>query len=219
MKIVMAKEALEYDKDYQEAINQIRLADQIRGSFSSWFRITIESVRRDKRTLKNVNLKEFIAQLCDSWKQVLSGKEIHIIDEYPDNDVTYRCFPYEIEIILNNLITNSATFLRDLNEERKEIHITLLDEQSNIVLAYSDNGPGLTSAYKNNPNLILEPFESNKVNELGELVGTGMGMVGTGMGMWLIKRTVFDYNGNIDLSQNRTELKGFYCKIILPKKA
>lgn len=212
MKIVMAKEALEYDKDYQEAINQIRLADQIRGSFSSWFRITIESVRRDKRTLKNVNLKEFIAQLCDSWKQVLSGKEIHIIDEYPDNDVTYRCFPYEIEIILNNLITNSATFLRDLNEERKEIHITLLDEQSNIVLAYSDNGPGLTSAYKNNPNLILEPFESNKVNELGELVGTGMGM-------WLIKRTVFDYNGNIDLSQNRTELKGFYCKIILPKKA
>lgn len=213
MKIVMAKEALEYDKDYEEAINQIRLADQIRGSFTSWFRITIESVRRDKRTLKNVNLKAFISQLCDSWKQVLSGKEIHIIDEYPDNEVTYRCFPYEIEIILNNLITNSATILRDLNnEERKEIRITLLDQQGNIVLAYSDNGPGLTSAYKNNPDLILEPFESNKMNELGELVGTGMGM-------WLIKRTVSDYNGSIDLSQNRSELKGFYCKIILPKKA
>lgn len=213
MKIVMAKEALEYDKDYEEAINQIRLADQIRGSFTSWFRITIESVRRDKRTLKNVNLKAFISQLCDSWNQVLLGKEIHIIDEYPDNEVTYRCFPYEIEIILNNLITNSATILRDLNnEERKEIRITLLDQQGNIVLAYSDNGPGLTSAYKNNPDLILEPFESNKMNELGELVGTGMGM-------WLIKRTVSDYNGSIDLSQNRSELKGFYCKIILPKKA
>ena len=151
--------------------------------------------------------------MCDSWNQVLSGKEIHIIDEYPDNEVTYRCFPYEIEIILNNLITNSATILRDLNnEERKEIRITLLDQQGNIVLAYSDNGPGLTSAYKNNPDLILEPFESNKMNELGELVGTGMGM-------WLIKRTVSDYNGSIDLSQNRSELKGFYCKIILPKKA
>ena len=213
MKIVMAKEALEYDKDYEEAINQIRLADQIRGSFTSWFRITIESVRRDKRTLKNVNLKAFISQLCDSWNQVLLGKEIHIIDEYPDNEVTYRCFPYEIEIILNNLITNSATILRDLNnKERKEIRITLLDQQGNIVLAYSDNGPGLTSAYKNNPDLILEPFESNKMNELGELVGTGMGM-------WLIKRTVSDYNGSIDLSQNRSELKGFYCKIILPKKA
>lgn len=213
MKIVMAKEALEYDKDYDEALNQIQSADQIRGAFTSWFRVTIESVRRDKRTLKNVNLKAFISQLCDSWNQVLSGKEIHIIDEYPDNEVTYRCFPYEIEIILNNLITNSATILRDLNnEERKEIRITLLDQQGNIVLAYSDNGPGLTCAYKNNPDLILEPFESNKMNELGELVGTGMGM-------WLIKRTVSDYNGSIDLSQNRSELKGFYCKIILPKKA
>ena len=81
MKIVMAKEALEYDKDDDEALKQIRLADQIRGPFTSWFRITIESVRRDKRTLKNINLKAFISQLCDSWKQVLSGKEIHIIDE------------------------------------------------------------------------------------------------------------------------------------------
>ena len=212
MKIVMAKEALEYDKDYDEALNQIQAADQIRGSFTSWFRITIESVRKDKRTLKNVNLKALISQLCESWKQVLSGKEILIIDEYPDNDVTYRCFPYEIEIILNNLITNSATILRDLNEERKEIRITLLDQQGNIVLAYSDNGPGLTSAYKSNPDLILEPFESNKMNEFGEIVGTGMGM-------WLIKRTVSDYNGSIDLSQNRSELKGFYCKINLPKKA
>ena len=212
MKIVMAKEALEYDKDYEEAINQIRLADQIRGSFTSWFRITIESVRRDKRTLKNVDLKAFISQLCDSWKQVLSGKEIYIIDEYPDSNITYRCFPYEIEIILNNLITNSATILRDLNEERKEIRITLLDQHSSIVLAYSDNGPGLASAYKNNPDLILEPFESNKMNELGELVGTGMGM-------WLIKRTVSDYNGSIDLSRNRAELKGFYCNITLPTKA
>ena len=212
MKIVMAKEALEYDKDYDEALNQIQAADQIRGSFTSWFRVTIESVRRDKRTLKNVDLKAFISQLCDSWNQVLSGNGIHIIDEYPDNEVTYRCFPYEIEIILNNLITNSATILRDLNEERKEIRITLLDQQSNIVLGYSDNGPGLASAYKSNPDLILEPFESNKMNELGELVGTGMGM-------WLIKRTVSDYNGSVDLSQNRSEPKGFYCKIILPKKA
>lgn len=212
MKIVMAKEALEYEKDYDEALNQIQAANQIRGSFTSWFRVTIESVRRDKRTLKNVDLKAFISQLCDSWNQVLSGNGIHIIDEYPDNEVTYRCFPYEIEIILNNLITNSATILRDLNEERKEIRITLLDQQSNIVLGYSDNGPGLASAYKSNPDLILEPFESNKMNELGELVGTGMGM-------WLIKRTVSDYNGSVDLSQNRSEPKGFYCKIILPKKA
>jgi len=210
MKIVMAKEALEYDKDHEEAIKQLRMADQIRESFTSWFRITVESVRRDKRSLKRVELKAFISQLCDAWNQVLSAKEICISTEYPDNDVIYRCFPYEIEIILNNLITNSATILRDLNGDKKEIRITLLDRQNSIVLDYSDNGPGLASAYKTNPDLILEPFESDKTNDMGE-------MVGTGMGMWLIKRTVSDYNGIVDLSQNKSESQGFFCKILLPK--
>ena len=206
----MAKEALEYDNDHEEAIKQLQMADQIRGSFTSWFHITVESVRRDKRSLKCVNLKTFISQLCDAWNQVLSRKEICISIECPDDDVIYRCFPYEIEIILNNLITNSASILRDLNGAKKEIHIALLDQKNNIVLDYSDNGPGLASAYKANPELILEPFESNKTNDAGE-------MVGTGMGMWLIKRTVSDYNGNIDLSQNRSEHEGFFCRILLPK--
>lgn len=211
MKIVMAKEALEHYNDKEDAIKQLQMADKIRESFTSWFRITIESVRRDKRFLKSVDLKSFVSQLCDAWNQVLKREEIYISTQYPEDDVFYRCFPYEIEIILNNLITNSATILRVLNGEKKEIHIDLLNQQKNIVFAYSDTGPGLASAYKTNPDLILEPFESNKTNESGDLVGTGMGM-------WLIRRTVSDYNGKIDLSQNRSESKGFFCKILLPKK-
>ncbi len=90
MKIVMAKEALEYDKDYEEAIKQLQMADQIRASFTSWFRITVESVRRDKRSLKSVNLETFITQLCDAWNQVLSRKEITISTEFPDEDVIFE---------------------------------------------------------------------------------------------------------------------------------
>lgn len=211
MKIVMAEEALEFDGDITEATHQLKIADQIRRSFTSWFRVTIESVRRDKRSLKQVNLKTFIADLCVAWNQVLVNKCIHILPQFPEEEIVYRCFPYEIEIILNNLITNSATILGERNDANKEIRISLLDTQNHIVLAYSDNGPGLASAYKSNPGLILEPFETDKTNDSGE-------MVGTGMGMWLIKRTVSDYNGSIDLSQNISEPSGFFCKILLPKQ-
>lgn len=210
MKIIMAKEALECDKDQMEAIRQLQMADQIRNSFTSWFRVTVESVRRDKRSLKSLNLKIFISQLCSAWNQVLMGKNIHIETEFPEDDIIYRCFPYEIEIILNNLITNSATVLGELKDVDREIKVVLLNQTTHIILAYSDNGPGLASAYKTQPELILEPFESNKKNDLGELVGTGMGM-------WLIKRTVSDYNGSIDLSQNKFEPTGFFCSISLPK--
>ncbi len=210
MKIIMAKEALEYDRDQTEALRQLTMADQIRGSFTSWFRVTVESVRRDKRSLKILDLNEFISQLCEAWGQVVSGKGIEILHELPDDPVTFRCFPYEIEIILNNLITNSAGILGPLKSYPKIIRIVLLDMPEAVILLYSDNGPGLTSAYKAHPELILEPFETDKTNDLGE-------MVGTGMGMWLIKRTVSDYNGGIDLSRNMTEPTGFFCSIILPK--
>ena len=210
MKIIMAKEALEYDSDQTEALRQLTMADQIRGSFTSWFRVTVESVRRDKRSLKILDLNEFVSQLCDAWGQVVSGKDIKILLELPDAPITYRCFPYEIEIILNNLITNSAGILGPLKSDTKTIRIAILDKPEAVMLVYSDSGPGLTSAYKAHPELILEPFESDKTNDLGE-------MVGTGMGMWLIKRTVFDYNGVIDLSRNITEPTGFFCSIILPK--
>ena len=188
MKIVLAKEALEYDKNQDEAIRQLQLADQIRGAFTSWFRVTVESVRRDKRMLKCLDLKAFVSQLCSAWKEVLEGKDIRITTDFPESDMIYRCFPYEFEIILNNLITNSVTVLEERKGAAKEIRVALQDQPNGIVLTYSDNGPGLASAYKSHPEMILEAFESDKTNDWGE-------MVGTGMGMWLIKRTIADYNG------------------------
>ncbi|WP_018212236.1 sensor histidine kinase [Desulfitobacterium hafniense] len=210
MKIVMAKEALEYDHDQSEALRHLALADQIRSSFTSWFRVTIESVRRDKRSFKTVNLNEFIQQLCDSWQQVIVSKAINILITLPETQVMYRCFPYEIEIILSNLITNSVTILSNNSEcMEKNIWVRLSEKEGTVCLEYSDSGPGLSTSYKNDPELILEPFESNKTNELGELIGTGMGM-------WLIKRTVSNYNGSIDLSRNKTESRGFYFILKLP---
>jgi sensor histidine kinase regulating citrate/malate metabolism len=123
----------------------------------------------------------------------------------------YRCFPYDIEIIISNLITNSVAVLAEKDDHERTINIILSEKDDIITLDYSDNGPGLPTVYKREPNLILEPFESSKTNELGEPIGTGMGM-------WLIKRTVSDYNGSIDLARNKTEAEGFFISLKLPKK-
>ena len=210
MKIIMAKEALEFDSDQAEALRQLIIADQIRNSFTSWFRVTVESVRRDKRSLQCIDLNVFIAQLCYAWEQVFSVKGISVRLDLPDDPVFFRCFPYEIEIILSNLITNSAVILNETKGDNKMIFVGLQDRTYSVLLKYSDNGPGLASVYKDNPELILEPFESNKMNDQGELIGTGMGM-------WLVKRTVSEYNGSINLSQNIVSPTGFLCEIELPK--
>ena len=52
LKIVMAKEALEKDKDMEAACAYINQANKIREGFNSWFQVTIESIKQDKRCRK-----------------------------------------------------------------------------------------------------------------------------------------------------------------------
>ena len=74
-----------------------------------------------------------------------------------------------------------------------------------------DTGWGLSDKYKKRPDLIMEAFESDKSSTVGEEDGTGMGM-------WIVKRTVLEYNGDIDLSENKTLDIGFKISISLGGK-
>ena len=48
MKIVMAKEAIEKDRDMESAAAYINQANEVRKGFNSWFQVTIESVKKIK---------------------------------------------------------------------------------------------------------------------------------------------------------------------------
>lgn len=209
MKIIMAKEALELDDDKNEALSYMNAANEIKGSFNSWFKVTIESVRRDKRNMIEVDLKHLLQELVKSWNDVASNKKI-LVNLYID-EITFKCFPYEIESIFNNLITNSITSFDSVKVEKKEIQIRVSATEFGIIIEYEDTGTGLSSAYKKNPQLIIEPFETDKRNENGESIGTGMGM-------WIIAKTVSEYNGTIDLSKNIECESGFHIKITLSGK-
>ncbi|MBB6693556.1 sensor histidine kinase [Cohnella xylanilytica] len=209
MKIIMAKEALELDDNKDEAIEYINAANEIKNSFNSWFKVTIESVRRDKRTMKEVNLKKLLEDLISSWTEVEEDKGVKINLEI--GEIFFKCFPYEIESMINNLITNSITSFNSVKVEKKEINIKISPSENGVILEYSDSGAGLSAAYKSNPDRILEPFETDKRNEIGEQIGTGMGM-------WIIVKTVNEYNGSIDLSQNINSKSGFHIRISLNGK-
>ena len=56
--------------------------------------------------------------------------------------------------------------------------------------------------------MILEALETSSRNSQGELIGTGMGM-------WIINKTINEYNGAIDLSGNIIAKDGFFALIKL----
>ncbi len=121
-----------------------------------------------------------------------------------------RCFPYEIDTILSNLISNSTASFEKVKTPEKKIYIDVKEENENIRIDYSDTGAGLDAIYKNNPEKTLEVFETDKRNASGEKIGTGMGL-------WIVNNTVQEYGGKIDLSRNMAEKTGYYITIFLKK--
>ena len=204
LKVVMAKEELEYDNNAEGAIGYLDEAITCYQSFGSWFKVTIESVRKDRRTMKGVNLQELLNELKASWEDTCPDNKVFIECE----PIIFRCFPYEIESIINNLITNSTSAFKSINQTDRQIHIKVEQRDSFVDIYYQDNGPGLSEKYKKNPDLILDAMETDKTDADGEIIGTGMGM-------WIIGKTVKDYHGSIDLTKNIDSENGFHVTISL----
>ena len=102
----------------------------------------------------------------------------------------------------------SNSTLTDNIKRTEESIIKLSILNNGVKISYVDSGKGLSDCYKSNPEKILDAFESDKRDENGELVGTGMGM-------WIVNKIVKDYNGNINLSKNTTKTNGFEIEIEL----
>ena len=154
--------------------------------------------------MKNVNLRDLMIELKNSWNDTCKD----IIIDLDCESVEFKCFTYEIESIINNLIANSTTAFKSSGQKDNRISISLSADEEGIVISYRDNGPGLSEKYKSDPDKIMEAMETDKTDLDGEIIGTGMGM-------WIIGKTVVEYNGNVDLSENVRSESGFHAKITL----
>lgn len=203
-----AYEAIKYDKNLEEAFENIKQAIVFKKHFASWFRVTIESVRKDKRERKIFNIKEMLQDYISTWEKILNRNGVNLCVNC-DEDVLFRCFPFDIENVISNLISNSITSFERETEKvlgKKDIIITIRKEENGFVLCYEDSGWGLSPKYKSRPEIITEAFESDKGNGSENEDGTGMGM-------WIVKKTAMEYDGDIDLSENKTLEIGFKANI------
>lgn len=208
-----AYEAIKYDNDLNAAFQNIQQAIGFKKHFASWFNVTIDSIRKDKRKRKISNISFMLKEFLLNWQAILERNGVKLFFSC-DEDIIFRCFAFDIENIISNLISNSlASFDREGERalEKKEIYLEINKREEGFILYYEDTGWGLSDKYKKRPDLITEAFESDKSSSVGEEDGTGMGM-------WIVKRTVLEYNGDIDLSKNKTSDTGFKIAISLGGK-
>lgn len=213
MDVVDAYESLDLDQDSKGAKKSLLEAINHKDNLTSWFEITLDSVKKDKRNWKKNNLHKLLQALVERWEKVLGNKEIKIEFSSLDEEINFYCHSFEIESICNNLLTNSVSAFNLQDNDKKSIKLVLSSDENSIYIQYSDNGPGLpANSLKKNPKEILRAFTSEKKDTNGEEIGTGMGM-------WIIDNTIKDYRGTISLEKNKERQVGFYIDITLPKGA
>ena len=177
----------------------------------SWLDFSISSVRKDKRTRRTINMVTYIEQLERIWESLLSRRNVKLtINKWIFTEVNFKGHEIDLDGIFNNLITNSVDAYKrkdagDIREIKLSFSLSALDSDG-ISVIYEDSGPGLLEEITE-PNKIFQPFFTTKRDDkTGEKIGTGLGM-------WIVKSTIDEYNGDVEILQARPNFK---IKITLP---
>ncbi|MBW8361087.1 MAG: ATP-binding protein [Kaistella sp.] len=165
-----------------------------------WIEFAIGLTKKDRRKNKKVDLKEYFDSFILGWDILLKEREIDLKFEINTNDnqrFNTKISELDLDSIFNNLLTNSIeAFNRKGFIGNKEINILLDSDDKNINITYKDSGPGIIKEYEN-INELFKPFETSKKDDLGNDVGTGLGM-------WIIKSSVDSNKGKILLKRPTT---------------
>jgi len=89
----------------------------------------------------------------------------------------------EIEQVLFNLVRNALEALEQASKEVKTIHVSSLTSDQQVILAVTDNGPGIDPKMRDR---LFEPFATGKEK-------------GMGLGLVLCERIVERMDGDIDI--------------------
>ena len=158
------------------------------------------SYAEDDSTFEFFSVKEAVAELFeDRYKLLFEEETIHA--EYVlDDDFELSYNKKTFQDMFGNLIDNSVKALR--NTKDKRIRCTVFRENGNLVLLFSDNGPGVPNEIRDR---IFDVFYTTTA-DLG----------GAGLGLYIVRTRLNSIKGTISLEPNEFKPTGATFKITIP---
>lgn len=156
--------------------------------------IIIKSNFDYKFTNQRVNLPKYISEYLEDLSVSFKGlkvKTVNVIDKF------VLINPIEIDIILDNLVSNSR------KANAKEVMVEFKLNGNKLEIYYYDNGDGM-------PENLVKNAQS--IFELGVRESKSKG---SGIGMFDVKKRVNSLKGTIDFIGNNEKLKGACFKIVI----
>lgn len=180
-----------------------RIKNQHR-KIAHWLLYITGTIKRDKRTRKNIIPSEYLSTFQGNWSDMLADKRIALSINDQSNKTPIKAFEIDLDSLFSNLILNSIESLKKTTKGRR-IDISIDELQDSICFTYTDTGIGLPHDLKD-PNKIFEFGFSTKKDDNGEQ--------GLGLGMYIVDCIVKDNKGDLHLVKKDT---GFRLDITWPK--
>jgi signal transduction histidine kinase len=190
--------------------NPFLLIEEIRSlnnRISSWLEFAKTSLKKDRRKASDLHLSKYFLDFHKRWESFLETRntQFTIIKKFGSLGLK-KTYPIDMDSIFNNLLLNSMdAFFRKDSSPKREIKIDYEYEEKGLNIIYEDSGPGLLPEIKDIKDIFL-PFFTTKKKEDQE--------VGIGLGMWIVRTTIEQYTGYIEILNSRPHFK---VKLHFPK--
>jgi len=135
---------------------------------SAWLQVAMRAIEKDKRNEKVIFLGNETNKILMVWKQLLEEKNINIQTfpkEFPKDFCKLSIASVDLYVIINNFILNSVWFLERAYKKERNIYISLIEQEQEIIIKMENNGPPLSDRYQDKPMQIFDIGESEKKTE------------------------------------------------------
>jgi signal transduction histidine kinase len=166
-------------------------------------------IDRDRRRWQKVNVDSVIRDLYEETLQEMCATNEADINLTLGGVPDIYAFPYEVESIVINFVTNSiAAFRRGripISDRHIEVETRYNKSIRQMSLIVRDSGPGIPEGDEER----IFRIYSTKVDDEGKPIGTGLGLA-------IIKDIVDSHNGSIEVKRKGDVLPGAEFTVTLP---
>ena len=142
------------------------------------------------------NLNDLIKRTISLLSQQIKQKRVEISTDFIRDEIKIAADKKQLQQVIWNILLNAVQAI----EQEGKVNISLVDENSSILIQVIDTGKGITLEQLSH---VFQPFYTTKHK-------------GTGLGMTISKRIVEQHRGTITI--NSTSGKGTIVTIMLPKE-